>query len=821
MALCATSSFTFAQNDRTSPSEAFADETNALRTRWQQAMPNSEASLQWLGPDRVLFRKQAPAGGWRFAVCDAATGVIEPAFDHALAANSLTTMLGRPVEASSLPLARFEWTDSGLVAMLDASAITDADAANVLLDGESEPLVSIPDAFRARVTSDDKSGNGGATSIVIRNQTDREINLFWLDREGHAKPYESVAPLASIVRTTYAGHVWSIRAGDEELMRVIADDLPTIAVVTERVEPPPESPPMPAERPESAKQRVVIRNHNLVLVGPQGETKLTTDGTWSEGYTSPKLSADGASVAAVRVARVKPRRVHFVESAPADSHHPKLHSVDYPKPGDPIARRTPWVFDVEAGVGTAIETPLLIEPVSLDRLHWIDTHRFRLLSNERGHQVARLMEFDARTSESRTVVEETSNTFVDFHNKIYHRRLADGRLLWMSQRTGWNHLYLLDGEAGSVIRPLTQGEWLVRSVEKVNEAQGYVLLRVLGIHPDQDPYHMHLVRVALDTGELTVLTDGDGTHTIDRAPGGAYYIDRYSRVDLPPVTQLRNWSTGERIAELSRAETAPLLEHDWTLPERFVAKGRDGETNIWGVIFYPSDFNPSLRYPVIENIYAGPHSHFVPKSWSVWHSHRELAERGFIVVQIDGMGTNWRSKAFHDVAHKNIGDSGFADRIAWLRAAAADRPFMDLSRVGIYGGSAGGQSSTRAMLAHSDFYRAAVSDCGCHDNRVDKMWWNEQWMGYPIGPHYAEQSNVTNAHRLEGDLLLIVGELDRNVDPASTMQVVDALIKADKDFDLLVIPGAGHGAAESPYGRRRRVEFFKRTLGEPQPFSNR
>jgi dipeptidyl aminopeptidase/acylaminoacyl peptidase len=194
-----------------------------------------------------------------------------------------------------------------------------------------------------------------------------------------------------------------------------------------------------------------------------------------------------------------------------------------------------------------------------------------------------------------------------------------------------------------------------------------------------------------------------------------------------------------------------------------------------------------------------------------------MAELGFIVVQCDGMGTSHRSKAFHDVCWQNMGDSGFPDRIAWLRAAAAKHPQLDLTRVGIYGGSAGGQSSTRALLAHGDFYKVAVSDCGCHDNRMDKIWWNEQWMGWPVGPHYAEQSNVTQAKNLRGKLLLIVGELDKNVDPASTMQVANALVKANKDFELLIMPGTGHGAAETHYGKRRRADFFVRHLLGNEP----
>ena len=273
--------------------------------------------------------------------------------------------------------------------------------------------------------------------------------------------------------------------------------------------------------------------------------------------------------------------------------------------------------------------------------------------------------------------------------------------------------------------------------------------------------------------------------------------------------------TVELVMALEEADVSALREAGWQAPERFVATGRDGETPIYGIIHKPSNFDPNKRYPVIEKIYAGPHAAHVPKSFSTGGS--QIAELGFIVVQIDGMGTSHRSKAFHDVCWQNIGDAGFPDRVRWIKAAAESRPWMDLSRVGIYGGSAGGQNAMRALIAHHDFYHVAVADCGCHDNRMDKIWWNEQWMGYPIGEHYAASSNVDQAHRMEGKLMLIVGELDTNVDPASTMQVVDALIKADKDFDLVVIPGAGHGAAGTAYGRRRQRDFFVRHLLGVEP----
>ena len=243
----------------------------------------------------------------------------------------------------------------------------------------------------------------------------------------------------------------------------------------------------------------------------------------------------------------------------------------------------------------------------------------------------------------------------------------------------------------------------------------------------------------------------------------------------------------------------------------FVAKGRDGVTDIWGVIFRPTNFDANRTYPVIENIYAGPHDSFVPKSFQEYNGMREIAELGFIVVQIDGMGTSNRSKAFHDVAWMNLKDAGFPDRILWHQAVAAQYPWYDVDRVGIYGTSAGGQSSLGGLLFHPDFYDVAVSAVGCHDNRMDKIWWNEQWMGWPLGPHYEASSNVVHAHRLTGRLFLAVGEMDTNVDPASTMQVVDALVRAGKSFELLVVPNGGHGAL-GRNGARKRIDFFVKSL---------
>src|SRR5262252_5213759 len=259
----------------------------------------------------------------------------------------------------------------------------------------------------------------------------------------------------------------------------------------------------------------------------------------------------------------------------------------------------------------------------------------------------------------------------------------------------------------------------------------------------------------------------------------------------------------------------------WKMPEVFVAKGRDGKTDIWGIIIRPTNFDPAKKYPVIEDIYAGPQGSFVPKTFSAVNSTQALAELGFIVVQIDGMGTSNRSKAFHDVSYKNLGDAGFPDRILWHKAVAAKYPYYDISRVGIYGTSAGGQNSLGGVLFHPDFYKVVVTNSGCHDNRMDKIWWNEQWMGWPIGPQYAASSNVDNAYRLEGKALIIVGEMDTNVDPASSMQVVNALVKAHKHFDMLYIPGQNHGVGILNTEHYRDDYFVHQLLGVEPPDWNR
>jgi len=579
-------------------------------------------------------------------------------------------------------------------------------------------------------------------------------------------------------------------------------------------------------RSPDGRWEALIRNYNIALraEGTQEVVMLSNDGSEGDPYNAASIvwSPDSRKLAAYRVRPGYDRVVHYIESSPEDQLQPKHSERVYRKPGDALDVQRPVLFDIASGGRTIVDHALFPNAYSLSRMQWREDGRaFTFEYNERGHQIYRVIEVDAGTGEARSVITEVSPTFIDYRtangrqSDSGHRfryDLDDGReIIWLSERDGWSHLYMYDGVTGEVKHRITTGEWVVRNVEWVDEENRQIWFRASGMNRDQDPYFLHYYRIDFDGSNLVALTDADGMHDVVFSPDRSFYVDTWSRVDLPPVTQLRRTSDRAVLLDLERADASRLLATGWRAPEVFVSKARDGVTDIWGVIIRPMDFDADRRYPVIENIYAGPQGSFVPKTFGTQAGMQSLAELGFVVVQIDGMGTNNRSRAFHDVAWRDLGDAGFPDRILWHRAVARRYAWYDTTRVGIYGTSAGGQNSLGGLLFHPEFYKVAVSAVGCHDNRMDKIWWNEQWMGWPLGPHYEASSNVVNAHRLQGKLLLVVGELDTNVDPSSTLQVANELIKADKDFDLLFIPGAGHGSG-GRYGARKRNDFFVRHL---------
>jgi dipeptidyl aminopeptidase/acylaminoacyl peptidase len=666
---------------------------------------------------------------------------------------------------------------------------------------------------------------GESTHITFTNRTAAAAQLFWIDTGNKRHAYGTIRPGETRRQQTFAGHVWLATDADGKTLAVFtATDDEAVAVIGGERAAAPVAPTPSEKKNPGPRWQAFVRDHNVFLRDKQtrAESALTNDGADADGYDGKFFwSPDGKYFVALRTQKGDDRKVYLIESSPTDQLQPKLDSHHYLKPGDRIPLTKPHLFDAAAKKQVPISDALFPNPWSLSEIRWSpDSSRFTFLYNQRGHQVLRVVAVDAASGVARAIVDERSATFLDYAHKNFFRQLdATREIIWMSERDGWNHLYLYDAATGAVKNQITKGAWVVRGVDNVDEAKRQIWFHAGGIRPGQDPYYVHYCRVNFDGTGLVVLTEGDGTHGVEFSPDRRFFVDTWSRVDLPPVTELRRADDGKLVCELARADATALLRAGWRAPERFVAKGRDGATDIYGVIIRPTNFDARKKYPVIENIYAGPHGAFAPKSFRAFHSMQAMAELGFVVAQIDGMGTSHRSKAFHNVCWKNLGDAGFPDRILWMKAAAAKDASLDLTRVGIYGGSAGGQSAVRALEAFGDFYKAAVADCGCHDNRMDKIWWNELWMGWPVGPHYAEQSNVTNAKNLRGKLLLIVGELDRNVDPSSTMQVANALIKADKDFDLLVMTGSGHGSAESPYGQRRRADFFVRHLLGVEPRS--
>ncbi len=595
----------------------------------------------------------------------------------------------------------------------------------------------------------------------------------------------------------------------------------------------------PQASPDGRLEALVI-DDNLVVrdAGGGREHWRSADGSASDFYDPESIAwaPDGRHVAAYRVQPGYRRIVTRVVAAPPGRVQPVLAEQLYPKPGDAVDRERPVIFDTASGRRTEVADTLFPNAYTLSNLRWRKDGRsvaFDYL--RRGFDQAKVIAVDADSGVAHAAVTEDTKTFVHAERRFLHDVNDAGReLIWASERDGWRHLYLIDGTTGRVKRQITKGDWVVRDIAHVDDAKRRIWFSASGVTPGEDPYHKHWFRVDFDGRNLVRLTDGDEMHEASFSPDGTRFVDVHSRTDRPEVAELRDGDSGRVLALLERGDASALTAAGFRPPETFVAKGRDGRTDIWGLVVRPRDYDPAKRYPVIENIYAGPHDSFVPKGFWPFGGFsggdkamgmQQIADLGFVVVMIDGMGTANRSKAFHDVAWKNLDDSGFPDRIAWIKALAAKDRAVDITRVGIYGGSAGGQSTLNALLFHPDFYKAGVAYAGCFDNRMDKIEWNEQWLGWPVDQSYLDASGVMHAAKLQGRLLMVVGEQDSNVDPASTMQVVDALIRADKDFELLVVPNGEHAAGRTTgpvrYAQRRQYDFFRRTLlGEQTPNRN-
>lgn len=695
----------------------------------------------------------------------------------------------------------------------------------------SEGLNTMANAQRLFLPARNSQGGGESTSIVVHNRLEEPIDAYWISPSGEERLYGSFDANQKFEQHTYVGHAWLLRkkSGDD-LGCFIArgsDSLVIDAGALKRLRR--DSPGRKRSEAEhhstspDGKWTAFIQDHNLWIRHDDQTLHLTSDGTPDKtfqfrGREVPDVqwSPDSKHLLAFQTERVADRQVHLIESSPADQLQPRMQSHVYRKPGDELPKQALRLFAIPSKKEIPVSDRLFDNPWSLRFRGWSESgDHFWLHYNQRGHQVVRELEVSVVDGAVKPFIEETSETFIHYSNsgKLVFEELGQDEILWASERSGWNHLYRYSRATGELMNQVTSGDWNVKRIEKVDPQAKQIWFYAVGVHKNQDPYHEHFCRVNYDGSQFQILTEGDGTHQIHFEQKDKFFLDTYSRVDLALISELRDSLSGELICELHHDDAVAKFGPR-RMTERFVAKGRDGKTDIWGIIHWPLEFDPNKTYPVVENIYAGPHGHHVPKTFRTQYRHQHrIADAGMIVVQIDGMGTAWRSKAFHDVCYKNLRDAGFQDRIAWIKAAAAKYPQMDISRVGIYGGSAGGQNAMAALLWHHKFYKVAVADCGCHDNRMDKIWWNEQWMGWPVDESYVTNSNSANAHLLEGNLMLIVGELDRNVDPASTTQVVHQLIQHNKDFEFVLVTGVGHGSAETPWASRKRLNFLKTHLG--------
>lgn len=622
---------------------------------------------------------------------------------------------------------------------------------------------------------------------------------------------------------------YSLYDGKGQVYKLVDADKNTVEVLTE-------NPEKPRQRPEwrgpqhhwmevpdekdgfrmspDGKSQVYLKDNNLWVKLNGEERALTTNGDSTYYYSAwGSFSADGRYYATVRIKPAPKHYVYYVESSPKDRWEPVLHKQEYAKPGDSLNYRVPVIVEMATGRVIEPSTALFKSQYQVTAPRWdADNEHVTFEFNERGHKTYRVLELSAKTGLVRTLIEEKNDKYINY-NRQRRIDLQDGkRIVWTSERDGRNHIYLYDRQKGQLIRQVTKGEYYVRGIQHVDEKAGIIYFSACGMNKSEDPYLIHYYKIGLNGKGLVCLTPEEGNHSVTYTEDMVYLIDTYSTVTTPPVTVLRSGKDGKILRTLETADITALEAVGWKAPEVFVAKGRDGKTDMWGLIQRPSNFDPNKKYPIIEYIYSGPGDQYVPKSFTPWLYYlQNMAELGFIVVQVDAMTTSYRTREFEEVCYKNLKDAGLPDRIAWIKAAAEKYPYMDIDRVGIYGCSAGGQNALAAVLWHGDFYKAAYAACGCHDNRMDKIWWNEQWMSYPIDSSYVECSNVENAYRLERPLMLVVGELDDNVDPASTMQVVNALEKAGKDFELVVIPGAHHTMGES-YGDHKRYDFFVRHL---------
>jgi dipeptidyl-peptidase-4 len=603
------------------------------------------------------------------------------------------------------------------------------------------------------------------------------------------------------------------------------------------------SEPSHAETPNEAlspnkRWAAFVKEHNLYLRDTSTGTslQLTHDGVASWDYATPLpslrvmvdqgtedvkqpaavfWSPDSSKLITYRIDSRNSGRFTSLQFVPPDQLRPRAFTYVYPLPGEVLAKAEPIIFDIQSGKridveAASIELPFQDGPV----FEWFpDSKSFFYDYDERGYKAKELRVVDASTGEQKVLLREQSDSYLDPGETFYRFVDATGEILWSSERDGWNHLYLYNRKTGQLENQITQGQWVVQGIERIDEKNRRIYFTANGREKGEDPYQAHLYSIGFDGKGLQLLSPENADHSVSISPDAAFFVDNYSRPDLPGQSVLRRIKDGSEVRVLEKTDASELLKTGWKFAEPFSGKAADSTTDIYGLIWRPSNFDPAKKYPIVEFVYTGPQGFFVPKNFGRTLWLQSVAELGFVVVMVDGRGSVGRSRAFHQFSYHNLGGS-FEDHVALIKQMAARYPYMDASRVGIFGTSAGGYGAAHAMLAFPEFYKVGVSTSGDHDARLDKAWWNEAYQGYPVQDDYAAQSNVTMAGRLEGHLLLEHGDIDDNVHPVETMRFVDALMKANKNFDMLFVPNMFHGESgeHASYLERRRWDYLVQYL---------
>ena len=597
------------------------------------------------------------------------------------------------------------------------------------------------------------------------------------------------------------------------------------------------------------KKAVFIKEHNLWVrdVASGREVQLTTDGIKDFGYATDNAgwrksdrpvvlwSPDSKKIATFQQDQ---RHVSDMYLVSTNVGAPKLEAWKYPLPQDKdviLIHRV--IIDVDAPkvtrlkIGPDARRGTLCDDISctgkFDDNEWSkDGTKLAFVSSSRDHKQAKLRIADTATGEVREVFEEVVKTqYESGQGAINWKYLSDSNeIIWYSERDDWGHLYLYDAATGRMKHQITKGDFVVTRLIKFDEAAKVLYFEANGREKGRDPYFTHFYRVDLDGSNLTLLTPEDGHHQITLSPNGRYFVDSYSSPDAPPVAVLRDM-TGRLVTTLEQSDISRLKASGWKPPTRVTVKSRDGKWDLYGLVFTPTNLDPGEKYPVVNYIYPGPQQGgFGSRAFSAARSdHQAVAELGFVVVVIDGTCNPDRSKSFHDACYGNMADNTLEDQISGIRQLAQKFPYMDLERVGVWGHSGGGYATAMAMFKYPDFYKVGISESGNHDNRNYEDDWGERYIGLMTKDsdgrsNYEDQATQTFAKNLKGKLLLAHGGMDDNVPPYNTYLVVDSLVKANKDFDLIIFPNARHGyGASSFYMMRRRWDYFVKHLIGAEP----